>query len=646
MFDGVDAEMVWKERYEQQILEYLSLIANEYSASNCGLTLDHLCIIVSECEDLLDRYKTTRDKYFAILIYSIFECARPTGYYESGLREVATFGGIDLKKYGLLNHPVDVVNYLIAASTIERVLINREPSDESYRNPDEIYFENPVPEYELSKCDFGVEPLNHCTYMNANELYQEVPPRYSSYLNKENHCRLSEEDALTLLMEKCDYYAGDMCINVLRCGTIRWSQEEERIKFLIGRFFSKVLKLELCCYSDDTETVGALKDIMEAILSTSSLQLFSLTILEANDDHINAIAPLLSNPNVPCRIEELCLDSIALADFNSANALSDILSSQSKVSSLKVHLLDGTITGSRFTTSIFDLLQRPHFKCLSLELVTFSRKTVQTLITTFLTTPCSQAQSVTLHVHVSFTESSSDLGQILDIPQSTLEYKSLNVHTHTCYNISPWLWSLQPLKLKSLCVSSVQNVDRSSLALAAHHTSLHVSHLKLETTDFSTEDFQTLLQNESLKELAIVPNGPVGLCDITHGLLKLSETRTLEKLTVNSFTPDRPHRFMGSVKASSKVEVEQFSETVFSLPHLKRFSLELSIELDQSSDMTAADLIETMLKSWERKGMRLRLKKFVLNLISRTRYLPPLDENSQSVAEEVGMEVNIKRFRF
>ena len=52
--------------------------------------------------------------------------------------------------------------------------------------------------------------------MNANELYQEVPPRYSSYFNKKNHCRLSEEDALMpLLMEKCDYYAGDMYINVL-----------------------------------------------------------------------------------------------------------------------------------------------------------------------------------------------------------------------------------------------------------------------------------------------------------------------------------------------------------------------------------------------------------------------------------------------
>ena len=313
MFDGVDAETVWKERYEQQTLRYTSLIA---SAGYSGLTLNHVCI-VSEPERFLDRFKTMKEKYFAAIIYSILVSVHvpPATTNLTFMRQLLNFGEIDLKKYGLLDHPVDIVNYLVAAAKIERALIFREPCDESYSNPDEIYFEISIPEYELSECD--VQLMNHCTYMNANELYQEVPPRYSSYLNEENHCRLLEEDALMLLMEKCDYYAEDMYINIVRCGAIRWKWEQERVKSLIGHFFSK---LELCCCSDDTMTCTgkALKHIVNAILSSSSLQLFSLTIVEANDDHINAIAPLLSNPNVPCRIKELHLDCITLGDFNSA----------------------------------------------------------------------------------------------------------------------------------------------------------------------------------------------------------------------------------------------------------------------------------------------------------------------------------------
>ena len=645
MFDGVDTETVWKERYEQQTLRYTSLIA---SAGYFGLTLSHVCI-VSEPERFLDRFKTMKEKYFAAIIYSILECARPTGYYQSDLYEAATFGDIDLKKYGLLDHPVDIVNYLVAAAKIERALIFREPCDESYSNPDEIYFEISIPEYELSECD--VQLMNHCTYMNANELYQEVPPRYSSYLNEENHCRLSEEDALMLLMEKCDYYAEDMYINIVRCGAIRWKWEQERVKSLIGHFFSKMFKLELCCCSDDTVTCTgeALKHILNAVLSSSSLQLFSLTILEANDDHINAIAPLLSNPNVPCRIEELHLDCITLGDFNSANALGDIFSSQTNISSLNAYCLKGTIAGSRFTTGIVDLLQRPSMKRLSLKLVTFSSKELQTLITTFLTTPCSQVQSVQLHI--SLTDSaSSGLGQRMDIPQSTLEYKSLEIGTCRGYNINSWLFSLLPLKLKSLCifgveVNGVQYVNGSTLALAACNSSLHVRYLNLETTDFSTEDFQTLLRNESLKELTIVPTGPVGLGNITHGLLKLSETRTLEKLTVNSFTLNSPHRIFGYVKPSSRDEVEQFSETLFSLPHLNCFSLELCIKLDPLG-LDTTDFIETMFKSWEKKSKKPRLKKFVLNFLSKVVQLPPLEENLQTMAEEIGMKVNFKVYLF
>ena len=381
-----------------------------------------------------------------------------------------------------------------------------------------------------------------------------------------------------------------------------------------------------------------MKDILEAILASPSRQLFSLTISDARDDHINAITPLLSNPNAPCRIEELYLKDIDITD--SASALGDILSCQSNISLFEAYCLRGTTTNSRFITGIINLLQRPDFKHLSLKHTTFSIKVLKTLITTFLTTPCSQAQSVILFT--SITGSASELEHNLYIPQSAQEFKSLEILTHTnSATINPWLLSLQPLKLKSLCISSFHS-NRQMLALAANHTSLHVSHLHLNLTEFSTEHFHTLLENASLKELQLVPNGAVGLSDITHGLVKIGEKETLETLTVNSFTPYSPNNMVGYVKPSSRDEIEQFGETLFSLPHLNRFSLELSIEFDQSSDMT--DFFETMYKSWERTSKRLRLKKFVLNFIPKAGQLPPLDENLQTMAEEIGMKVKFKLF--
>ena len=636
MFDGVDAETIWKERFEDQVSSYTSAIAT--SDSNCDLLW-----FWNDPERLLDRHKTTRDKYFAAMLYSIFDRARPTGYYDCYYPQlvslgVNTCGDIELKKYGLLTHPVDIVNYLVAAAKIDRFLLTREPSDESYSNPLRIYFKNPVLEYELSKCNFGVKAINYSMYMNTNELYQEVPPRYSSFLNKENHCHLSEEDALMLLMEKCDYYAGDMYINVLRSGTIRWNWTEEGVKTLMGRFFSKTFKLELCCFSYDTATEGMLKHILEAILSSSNTQLAHLTISEAYNRDIDAIAPLLSNPHVPCRLEELYLHTINLSSVDSANALGDILSCQSKIFSFEVWWSFSEATSSRFITGIIELLQRPEFKHLSLINGTFASEALKTLITTFLTTPCSHDQSVQLLV--SLTDSSNDHGQKLDIPQSALEYKSLEASTCTGFTINPWLMSLQPLKLNSLSISGAHCVNPSILDLATHHTSLYVNRLALELTDFSTEHFQTLLQNASLKKLQLVPNGPVGLCDITHGLVKIGEKETLENLTVNSFSGYSSHTY-GNVKPSSIAEEEKFGETLFSLPHLNRFSLELSIEFDQSSDMT--DFFETMHKSWERTSQRLRLKKFVLNLFSRAGQLPPLDEKLQSIAEKIGMEVTIRK---
>ena len=50
-FDGVDAEMIWKERFQDQVSGYISLITNEHNAS---LTFNHPTICARDTKTVTD----------------------------------------------------------------------------------------------------------------------------------------------------------------------------------------------------------------------------------------------------------------------------------------------------------------------------------------------------------------------------------------------------------------------------------------------------------------------------------------------------------------------------------------------------------------------------------------------------------------
>ena len=394
--------------------------------------------------------------YLETIANAIFKCARPTGYYRFNVCDILTLDDDHLKYSWLFDFPVDIVNYLVAAVKIEAVTVTREPA--IYSDTSGIEFDMPIAEYELQQQ--LTEPIDRSSYAQVNKLFQYVPQRYATYVNEMNDYHLSEENALTLLMEKCNYYPEEMYISVCSYDAIEWSWQYEKRKSLVGRFFSKTIKLELNCSSDYEETAEPLRKMLENVLCSPSSQLSSLFLDDVKDEHIVAIAPSLIGS--ACTLNKLSVDRIETESAIAANELGNIITSQSMLSSLS--LVDvspcsfDVATQSQFVDSIQSLVQRPHFENLSLCGVELANEVLQEVIIAFLTSPCSHAQCVQLRgLYGTFTNLENKHQNFM-IPLLALEHKSLEISLYSKLGIENWLLSLQPLKLKSLDIHDPYNV--------------------------------------------------------------------------------------------------------------------------------------------------------------------------------------------
>lgn len=679
VFDGVDVSTIWKARFEKQLSRYLNTIADGYTAIHSGLTLSrHLYSFVNKPNEFLDRYETVKEKYLSAITFAIFERARLTGHYygefvnlpedESASEDVLDVSDIDLRKNGLLDHPADIVNYLVAASKVEEFYYSREstyettPSDESTNIDQCIRLDLPIPQYELEHV--SVTSINYDSYKKVSKLLQYVPPRYSLYVNSENHYRLSDEDALTLLIEKCGYYARNMHINAARYDTIQWKWDRERVISLIGQFFSKSFSLELClegnCYYEspdsDDESIPcdpipaeALDRILEGIFSSSSHQPFSLIISGVNDDDcLPTICQYLRKSVIANRIEKFTFKFASSLVNVMTNDLGSVLVSLSYLSSLE---LGYKHTGrypvemssfSQFVTGIVFFLQQPHFKDLVLNKCVLTVEIVRTVISVFLKTPCQHDQYVALRVCIGggVTEVAND--QNLSIPDSALKNKALNlcVLSDSDHGIITWLLSLQPLKLECLDINChpklLENINM--LALAANNTALHVSRLYLNKTSLSPEHFGTILHNETITEIKLVFGNEVELDDITFGLEKQKSLGSIRHINLVSFAQNETSTsIFGYVKPPSMFEIKNFCDALFSISGLNQLHFEISIMLDQDSDITG--MVETISKSWKERSKGQRLKEFILHLVSQMEPLPILDEHTQCISREIRMKI-------
>ncbi len=189
--------------------------------------------------------------------------------------------------------PGDIVNRLVAyrkpGVVIEEVMDTKEQLLERDSSESEFYYPLPI------RDAFG---------WNYGELFKEatkgqhVHSKYSCYILKENHYRLSSENAIALMMNECDYYPKKLFMH----------EYDDNLKWLLTQFFDRLESITLdfregteirnYVYSRDAKyvsNVGDSKKSFEVVLNCcfSSPVLRSLVITDPiGDDRVEFFSTL------------------------------------------------------------------------------------------------------------------------------------------------------------------------------------------------------------------------------------------------------------------------------------------------------------------------------------------------------------------
>ena len=213
-FDGLDAESIWGELFELRYRRYkkYACIVNPY-------------LVKKALQDLEEKDMPNRERFLAAVTTMIFGSVRPGSYMV--LRERIS------RVHSLYVDPYldDFVNYLVAAMKVEMfydVTAEMTPIRLTYAT-------NNFAKWNRSK-----------SYEETFHRFQYVPPRFSHYVDAKDYYRyvLSDVDAITLLMEKCDYYPDDATIPLVSY-PFQYPDDESRALKLVGKLLHKVRTLRM-----------------------------------------------------------------------------------------------------------------------------------------------------------------------------------------------------------------------------------------------------------------------------------------------------------------------------------------------------------------------------------------------------------------
>ena len=624
-FNGLNAESIWGELFELRYRRY-----KRYACIFCPL------LVKKALQDLEEKDMPKREKFLAAVVTMIFGSVRPGSYWilRKGTRRH------DPGLFCVDPYLDDFVNYLVAAMKVEMfhdVTAEMTPISLAYLN-------NTLNKFRYRK-----------GYGETFHRFQYVPPRFSHYVNAKNFFMLSEVDAITLLMEQCDYYPNEISISLIAY-PFQWPDDESRSLKLAGKLLHKVRTLHL---SDNQCHLTTFFESLQSGFATAgrSSVLSSLHLSSVTDGTLSFLFSQSDSSRFSCvhhylsTLRELTLSgSLTVTGFDK---LSGTLDSLGRLTSFSLtHIiredkkpsqtprnpprhqgaLPDTKEPSQTPSScvspelaghILLLLQRPYFQHLALDGGNYPLESVQNIVTTFLTKPCTQPQtleikSVQLQVKTSFASRNATT-RLQRVPDFAVEYKCLNI-TEAPKEFTKWLFSLQPLKLKSLNIFNKDLTEPMDfLPLVTQNRSLQIQNLSLGYMfTVSAKHFQILLQNRALKKLELKMQKHLNLADLTQGLIKQKKVGTLEELKITQSHCDAQ---------GSPSNFQLFSDTVFSLPQLEH----LILDIDMPWIVRDAANIETIYKSWKMYSGGKRPKRLCFGREFT------LDEKHQSMMNEVGL---------
>ena len=623
-FNGIDFGIFWSELLRNHKNRLGSYPFNDIKA-------DEALLCASHSHDYENYCSSSREKYFTYLTAIIFSGDRFSGHFAwfTGMEQHYLKNGY--APPGERNCPHDIVNYLVAHRKLE--VVEEVNSERESSSPEKLEFYYPVPIRDMLGRKYGE------LYTEATKG-QHVHSCYSQYILKENDYRLSDEDAVALMMNECRYYPKKLFIHEYE--EMHWKWSEESLIQLLTQFFSKLESLSLCLKSekaiDDYTYMSTSGKYLELVLNCcfNSPALTSLVIADPVRYHSDRTALYSMLATKPCqslrKLDIHCWKNSS-DRIRHLEAYANIISSHSQLTDICLRL-DSSLevpasSLSNLYTSLIGFVQKLEFSSLSLhEKLPYSPH-LRHLISAFLTTPCSQPQEI--HVYISRPDDSKafpiDLPVGNDkIPSGALEYKSLFVHEHCIVPVDfcEWLCSHQPLVLKVFHFDGdLVNIRESGgwgpsgtafpLQLLCDNAVFQTKELLLPIVkDIPLLNYQKLLYRQQLISLSLsnpeqfqqsLESNPWNINDITNILSLRADMLTEFSILWNN--KYKHYRTNGIVCIESSDDIEHFGDTLFSLQNCETLSLSIPV-IWKAKDVV---YIDSLYKSWLKHGCR-KLKSF------------------------------------
>ena len=438
--------------------------------------------------------------------------------------------------------------------------------------------------------------------------------------------RISDEDAILLMMTKCNYYPKVVAICASK--SMVWSWKQKDLEQLLMKFFCDVTSIDLNVIDEpDDEPSNIVVTTCFSSKNVSSLYLSFLYELSGLH-HLTSVISQLSLK---------MLHIFSPFDFDLEDTVSkelgEILSYQREnIHDLKFHEC-AFPEEFNFLSNVVVVIQSQRFSSFHYSGNLMSSSVLVQLLNAFLSTSCSHSQLLYLENHCSFSFDATFRELLSPMPSavcdSSLQHKSIRL---ACCDgpLCSWFLGLRPLAVRSIHLEYYSKESHSVLEIIAHNDDLRVHDLTLinhaDGCD-NTGDAQAPLPEDILRsifkrpllrsltlDLKLRTNN---LIVITNALQVQANLGTLEKLNISFSTHEMPEK---------SCDLELLLDAVFNLPQISQFSFNIDILLD---DLT---IVETIHKYWNTKKKPIEFRFGHFHGLTVSEHIQSLLDEMQFVA--------------
>ena len=509
--------------------------------------------------------KGWKESFFTKLCSTILKDDRPYGYFQVVSRNekrtpwVGSNMSEDLPPR--TQHPVDYVNYLVAAECESSQAADKE-EDKEEEDEDDAYIRRrygpahvTMRRHEVTLVKGKVVPPAK-VYHQTCQSKQLIPPRYAKFFPEGSHF-LPDYAALELINKKCQFYPKQVFISVPEFSTfLHYAEHEASNLDFLSHFFKELESLTICGEPEENlkwrvirgaKAVASSSDIpsklLEVILSNPNPKLDSLSInfSRTNDTLVQSITPMLTSSYSGLKELDLRADGEVSPDLQ---RLISITNYQPLLHTISISITEieqifgsfGPIVKNTPRISVPLLhswiqicFKKPSLHHLKLCLSPTSSKFLLQVLETYFSTPCSHDQTLTFSINLrddspSASKSRSAMKSSLsNMPppgntSAPLLHQFDDTYTHhkslvfNCCSFKPSftasVYQLQPLRINQFVINDLHYSGTStSFSQLAQQPGFDMQSFQMTSVGMKGITFDTynaFLQKKSLKSVKFI----------------------------------------------------------------------------------------------------------------------------------------------